>query len=108
VLMSCRPPMRSLRSKSPRNHLMAMLSNFAARLVGEITPLLGNFQPSILVVWAFDLFRQFRGKFRLREVNSTLVPSLSEGSTAVLRSKRRKTSTIFGGTGSFRISPYIS
>jgi hypothetical protein len=38
-----------------RNHSMAMLSNFAAsRLVGEITPLLGDFQPSILVVWAFD------------------------------------------------------
>jgi hypothetical protein len=33
---------------------MAVLSNFAASsLVGEITPLLGEFLPSVFVVWAF-------------------------------------------------------
>jgi hypothetical protein len=33
----------------------AMLSGFAAspRLLSEITPLLGDFQPSVFVVWAF-------------------------------------------------------
>jgi hypothetical protein len=36
----------------PNHH--SMLRNFAAspRLVGKITPLLGDFQPSIFVVWA--------------------------------------------------------
>jgi len=34
---------------------VAMLSSFAAslRLLGEITPFLGGFQPSIFLVWAF-------------------------------------------------------
>ncbi len=52
MLMSCRTADEGAFDLSDS---MAMLSNFAAcpRLLGEITPFLGDFQPSIFVVWAF-------------------------------------------------------